>query len=322
MTRPPPEYPEGGGILLVDKRSGPTSHDVVGRCRGLLRTRKVGHAGTLDPMATGLLVIAVDRCTKLLGHLALTDKTYTATIRLGITTDTDDAQGSSIAVADPGVVPAVTEQAILAAIAALTGTIQQRPNSVSAIKVDGRRAYDRHRAGEEFELPAREVTVRRFELTGPERRLEAPDGRGGTVQVIDLPVEVECTTGTYVRALARDLGAALGTGGHLTALRRTAVGPFSVDGALDVGGRGEDIDEPAATAAAAAVIPGATAAGLAFVRRIASGQEALDLSFGRSLTLTGEPGPVAVVDAAERILLALVQDAGDRAKPLVVFAAR
>lgn len=322
MTRPAPEYPEGGGILLVDKRSGPTSHDVVGRCRGLLHTRKVGHAGTLDPLATGLLVIAVDRCTKLLGHLALTDKTYVATIRLGVCTDSDDADGSITAVADPGVLTAVTDEAITDGIRALTGTIRQRPNAVSAVKVDGRRAYDRHRAGEEFELAAREVTIRRFDISGPIVRREGRGARGDAVPVIDIPVEVECTTGTYIRALARDLGAALGVGGHLTVLRRTRVGPFSLEGAIDVGGRGEDIDAAAASAAAAAIIPAATAAGLAFVLRVASEPEQRDLSYGRSLTPSGQSGPVAVVDATGKILLALVQDTDERAKPLVVFAAR
>src|SRR5699024_8313882 len=192
-----------------------TSHDVVGRLRRFFGTRKVGHAGTLDPMATGVLVVGIERATKILGHLALETKTYEATIRLGRTTTTDDAEGETTSTTDAS---AVTDEAIDAAVAALTGEIDQVPSAVSAIKVDGRRAYDRVRAGEEVERRSRRVTVARFDV------LE----RARSGAVIDLVVVVDCSTGTYIRALARDLGSALGVGGHLTALRRTHVGPFGL----------------------------------------------------------------------------------------------
>src|SRR3954462_13588343 len=195
------------GLLVVDKPSGWTSHDVVGRVRRLAGTRRVGHAGTLDPMATGVLVLGIERATKLLGHLALHDKAYDATIRLGASTVTDDAEGDVLETVDAsGVSPAE----IRSGIAALTGNILQSPSAVSAIKVDGKRSYAWVRAGESVELPPRAVTVSRFDVLAIRRQ----------AGVIDVDVAVECTTGTYVRALARDLGAGLGVGGHLTALRR------------------------------------------------------------------------------------------------------
>ena len=197
------------GLLVVDKPAGWTSHDVVGRCRRLAGTKKVGHAGTLDPMATGVLVLGVGRATRLLGHLALTDKAYDATIRLGATTVTDDAEGEVVEQRDAS---GVSDEALAAAMAALTGPLSQVPSSVSAVKVDGVRSYARVRAGQAVELAPRSVVVSRFALR---------DRRGP-----DVDVTVACTSGTYVRALARDLGAALGVGGHLTALRRTRVGPF------------------------------------------------------------------------------------------------
>ncbi len=207
------------GILLVDKPAGITSHDVVARARRALHTRKIGHAGTLDPMATGLLVLGVGSATRLLTYIVGLDKTYEATIRLGVSTDSDDADGAETARVDAA---AIGDAAIAAGIAALTGTIAQVPSRVSAIKVGGRRAYDLARAGEQVELTAREVTVSRFAL------LQTRRGDG----VIDLDVVVDCTSGTYIRALARDLGAALGVGGHLTALRRTRIGPFEVADAV------------------------------------------------------------------------------------------
>jgi tRNA pseudouridine55 synthase len=199
------------GLLVVDKPAGWTSHDVVGRTRRLARTRKVGHAGTLDPMATGVLLLGIGKATRLLGHLALTDKTYQATIRLGATTVTDDAEGDIVEVRDAS---GVSDEALHTHIALLTGDLQQTPSSVSAVKVDGVRSYARVRAGEAVELKARPVAVSRFEVLAR---------RGDAVDVV-----VDCTSGTYVRALARDLGAALGVGGHLTALRRTRVGPFDL----------------------------------------------------------------------------------------------
>ena len=207
------------GILLVDKPDGMTSHDVVSRVRKLAGTRKVGHAGTLDPMATGLLILGLDSSTRLLTYLVGLDKEYVATIRLGFATTTDDREGDPVGpVADTS---AITMEAVAAAIAPLTGSIMQVPSSVSAIKVDGKRSYARVREGEEVALPARAVTVSAFELL--ERRGD------------ELDVRVECSSGTYVRALARDLGSSLGVGGHLTALRRTRVGPFSVSEAGQLG---------------------------------------------------------------------------------------
>src|SRR3954454_10747646 len=205
------------GLVVVAKPGGLTSHDVVARLRRILRTRKVGQAGTLDPMATGVLVCGVGRGTKLLGHLALDTKAYTATIRLGAATTTDDAEGEVVSRADAS---GATDAAVAAGIAALTGAIEQVPSSVSAIKVGGRRAYAIVRAGERVELPARPVTVSEFP------RLDRRAGEDGAV---DLDVRVEGSSVTYVRALARDLGAALGVGGHLTALHRTRVGPYGLD---------------------------------------------------------------------------------------------
>ena len=218
--------PAESGLVICDKPAGWTSHQVVGRVRRLLGTRKVGHAGTLDPMATGVLVVGVNRATRLLGLLALDDKAYAATIRLGIGTVTDDAEGE--VTTTPGAA-AVDGSALTAALAALTGDIAQVPSAVSAIKVDGVRAYARVRAGHGVALAARPVQVRRFEVV--DRRDTVADG----VPVVDLDVQVECSTGTYVRALARDLGAALGTAGHLTALRRLRSGPFTVAEAQPLG---------------------------------------------------------------------------------------
>lgn len=228
------------GILLVDKPGGITSHDVVARARRALGTRKIGHAGTLDPMATGLLVLGVEGATRLLTFIVGADKTYEATILLGVETDSDDADGAETARADAAAVDAVTDAAIVAAIAPLTGEIDQVPSRVSAIKVQGRRAYDLVRAGEEVELAARRVTVSRFEVL---RTRRAPGA-------IVLDVVVDCSSGTYIRALARDLGAALGIGGHLTALRRTRIGHFDVADAASVDAIADDaLVEPAVAAA-------------------------------------------------------------------------
>ncbi len=216
------------GVLLVDKPVGPSSHQVVARIRKALQQRRVGHAGTLDPAASGLLVVGVGAGTRLLTFLVGLDKTYEATIRLGVGTVTDDAEGdvtSAPGCSDAVDVPAALEQ--------FRGPLRQRPSAVSAIKVDGRRAYQRVRSGEDVHLPARDVTVHRLELTDT-RADTTPDG----VAVLDVDVTMSVTTGTYVRAIARDLGQSLGSAGHLTALRRTAVGPFQVASAValdDVG---------------------------------------------------------------------------------------
>ena len=203
-----------------------TSHDVVARARKALGTRKVGHGGTLDPMATGVLLIGVNRATRLLGQLALENKAYQATIRLGAVTDTDDSEGSVLNVANPEILRLISRDDIDSQVRQLTGRISQVPSSISAIKVDGRRSHARVRAGESVELAPREVTVERFDVSRTVR----------TATFIDLEVEVRCTTGTYVRALARDLGASLGVGGHLTSLRRTRIGSFGATEAIGIDG--------------------------------------------------------------------------------------
>ncbi|GAA3241289.1 tRNA pseudouridine(55) synthase TruB [Pseudonocardia petroleophila] len=288
MTPPPPS-----GLVVVDKPGGLTSHDVVGRLRRILRTRKVGHAGTLDPMATGVLVCGIGRGTKLLGHLALDTKAYTATIRLGAATATDDAEGETLSTADAS---GVTDAAVAAGIAALTGDISQVPSSVSAIKVDGQRAYARVRAGEEVVLAARPVTVSAFTLLA----------RRGD----DLDVAVECTSGTYVRALARDLGAGLGVGGHLTALRRTRVGPFDLGHARTL----EQLDADPTLS-----LPLDDAVAVAFPRRDLAAADAEDVRHGRPLPPSGLAG-VHGVFAPDGRVLALMADRGDAARSVVVLA--
>lgn len=207
------------GVVVVDKPSGLTSHQVVGRIRRLAGTRKVGHAGTLDPLATGVLVVGVNRATRLLGHLTLTEKDYEATIRLGVSTITDDAEGDIVALAGAA---GITEHRVLDQLPQFRGSILQRPTAVSAIKVNGVRSYARVRAGEDVELAARPVRVARFDV------LAFRSDQQDQTPVLDLDVAVTCSSGTYIRALARDLGAAVGSGGHLTALRRTRVGPFGI----------------------------------------------------------------------------------------------
>lgn len=285
------------GLVVVDKPAGMTSHDVVGRLRRLLGTRKIGHAGTLDPMATGVLVLGVQRATRLLGHLALDTKSYTATIRLGATTSTDDAEGEVLASVDAH---QVDRAAIAAGMAALTGTIEQVPSAVSAIKVDGQRAYARVRAGEQVELPARPVTVREFALDAVHQ------GEWHT----DLDVRVSCSSGTYVRALARDLGAGLGVGGHLTVLRRTRVGPFHLTGArtLDQLAERPELTHPLDVAVATA-----------FRLRAADPAESRALSHGRPLAAAGIAGVYAVTDP-DGHALALVSEVTGLARPVLVLA--
>ena len=295
------------GLLVVDKPSGWTSHDVVGRARRICGTRKVGHAGTLDPMATGVLVLGVGRATRLLTFLVGCDKEYTATIRLGQRTVTDDAEGEVT-----GTVPAdaVTEAALREAVAALTGDIDQVPSAVSAIKVKGERAYHRVRAGQEVELTARPVTVSRFEVLAA-RRTEA-DG----TPLLDVDVVVEVSSGTYVRALARDLGGALGVGGHLTALRRTRVGAFTVETAHDLARLGA-LGDPASVP----VIPIAQAARDAFAGRELTGAVATALGYGQRVA-SEQPGRVEPVAAfaPDGTLVAMLDESGPRARPHVVFA--
>jgi tRNA pseudouridine55 synthase len=284
------------GLVVVDKPAGLTSHDVVARVRRLAGTRRVGHAGTLDPMATGVLVLGVERATRLLGHLTLTDKAYDATIRLGSSTVTDDAEGEVVAEVSA---VAVTDVDIRRGIAALTGAIEQVPSSVSAIKVDGRRSYARVRAGEEVELAARAVTVSVFDLQEVRR-----DGA-----LLDLDVSVVCSSGTYVRALARDLGAALGVGGHLAALRRTRVGPYSLAHARTL----EELES------AFEVLPLGDAVTAAFPRRDIDAEQERVVRHGGPLPAAGlGPGPVGVFGPGGDFL-ALVEERDGRAKPVAVF---
>jgi tRNA pseudouridine55 synthase len=278
------------GLLVVDKPGGWTSHDVVAKARRLAATRKVGHAGTLDPMATGVLVLGIGRATRLLGHLSLTDKEYSATIRLGVTTVTDDAEGEVLERRDATGVGDVTT-----AMAALIGEIDQVPSAVSAVKVDGVRSYARVRAGEDVELAARRVTVAGFDLL---------DRRGD-----ELDVHVRCTSGTYVRALARDLGEALGVGAHLTALRRTRVGPFDLAQARTLEQLAEELS----------VVPLVDAVAAAFPRRELTADEAIALSYGKKLDPTGRPGTHGAF-APDGTCIALVEDRDGVARSTVVFA--
>lgn len=282
----------GSGLVVVDKPGGATSHDVVARVRRLAGTRKVGHAGTLDPMATGVLVLGVNRATRLLGHLMLTEKAYDATIRLGVATSTDDAEGE---VLTTEATDGLTEEAVRGALAAFRGEIAQVPTAVSAIKVDGRRAYARVRAGEEVALAARPVTV--HELLVHE------------VALPDVRLSLRCSSGTYVRAIARDLGAALGVGGHLTALRRTAVGPFDLTAARTLEELAEDV----------AMVPIAEAARAAFPAVELDDEQAAHVRVGRALELTlPAPGEHALF-APDGEFLALYADEAGRARPVAVF---
>ncbi len=285
------------GLVVVDKPAGPTSHDVVSRVRRLAGTRRVGHAGTLDPMATGVLVLGVNRATRLLGHLTLAEKSYDATVRLGATTTTDDAEGETVAESDAG---AVTEAAIRSALDDLRGEIEQVPSAVSAVKVAGRRAYQRVRAGEEVTLAPRRVTI---------HELVAHDlGEPGPVR--DLRISVRCSSGTYVRALARDLGAALGVGGHLTALRRTAVGPFGLDLAHTL----EQLEE------SFTLLPIAAAARLCFPGVELLKDEAADVRIGRPLAADLGSDELVAVFAPDGEFLALYRQSGPGvARPVAVF---
>lgn len=293
----------GAGLLIVDKPADITSHGVVSRVRRALGLRKVGHAGTLDPMATGVLVLGVGRATRLLGHLMLHDKDYAATIRLGASTVTDDREGEVLAVAGADAIAAISDDAIRAGVTALTGVIDQVPTAVSAIKVDGERAHRLVRAGANVELAARSVEVTRFDLTAIRR----------TADRIDLDVEVTCSTGTYVRALARDLGAGLGVGGHLTALRRTRVGAFTAAEAVTL----EHLESAADPWSLVVDID--RAARRAFTVNMLDDEDAEHVRHGRPIVWhESDAGLVALCDASGR-LLALAQAKGARAHYLAVF---
>lgn len=293
--------PVGSGLVIIDKPAGFTSHQVVGRIRRIAGTRRVGHAGTLDPMATGVLVIGINRATRLLGHLTATIKRYTATIRLGVSTVTDDADGEVIG--RIGIAPDLAAERIAAGMAKLTGDIEQVPSAVSAIKINGVRSYTRVRDGEQVDLPARPVRVSEFTLLA---RRELRDAAG--LDLIELDVEVECTAGTYIRALARDLGADLGCGGHLTALRRTAVGSFTLDRAqtLESAEDGDlrviDLDRVAAEQFASVTLDQAQVDAVRHGRRLnelalPADPTAVFAEDGRFLALYRTSGTDAVADA-------------------------
>lgn len=284
------------GLVIVDKPAGMTSHDVVGRCRRLFGTRKVGHAGTLDPMATGVLVVGIERATKILGLLTATDKTYVATIRLGQTTSTEDAEGEVLQTVSAA---HVTDEQIENAVATLRGEIDQVPSAVSAIKVDGERAYKLVREGKAPELAARRVRIERFTVDAV-RRVE---------EFVDVDVTVDCSSGTYIRALARDVGAALAVGGHLTALRRTKVGRYGLDEARTL----EQLTDAAELSYSldAACL-------LGFPRRDLTDAETEDTRHGRALTPAGIDGIYAATAPDGRVI-ALLQDGSSRTKNVVVL---
>ncbi|PIB78898.1 tRNA pseudouridine(55) synthase TruB [Mycobacterium celatum] len=284
------------GLVIVDKPAGMTSHDVVGRCRRIFATRRVGHAGTLDPMATGVLVIGVERATKILGLLSGASKSYAATIRLGQSTSTDDAEGEVLQEVSAA---RLTDEAIDAAMAGLRGDIMQVPSAVSAVKVGGQRAYRLAREGQTVELAARPVRIDRFDLLAARRH----------DRLVDLDVEVDCSSGTYIRALARDLGDALGVGAHLTALRRTRVGRFGLEQARTLEELAEqprlslDLDEACLQL---------------FPRRQLTAEEDEAAANGRALAPAGLDGVYAACAADGRVI-ALLRDDGPRTKSVVVI---
>ncbi|MDS1270568.1 tRNA pseudouridine(55) synthase TruB [Lipingzhangella sp. LS1_29] len=320
-----PGQPAAHGLVVVDKPAGMTSHDVVARMRRIAGTRKIGHAGTLDPMATGVLVLGVGKGTKLLGHLTLTEKAYAATMRLGQHTSTDDAEGELLGATAAG---HLTETEIRSAALGFTGEIQQVPPQVSAVKVDGKRAYASARAGHEVKLEARSVTVTEFTVTDVRSpSVDAPHGAGApqpaaspaeadtgigadTAQAcVDVDLLVRCSSGTYVRSLARDLGVSLGVGGHLTALRRTRVGPYDLDQARTL----EELAEECT------IVPLAAAVDAAFPRRDLSGEQARRIAHGNRIP-SADMGssPVGLFDPTGQVV-ALGEERQDHTKPIVVF---
>ncbi|MEY2676744.1 MAG: hypothetical protein RL510_764 [Actinomycetota bacterium] len=281
------------GLALIDKPEGHTSHDVVARVRRMANTRRVGHAGTLDPMATGLLILGVEQATKLLTFLVGEDKTYETTIRLGEATVTDDREGDVISSADAS---GVTDEQITSAIKPLTGEIMQVPSSVSAIKVDGERAYAKVRGGDEVKLAARPVTVSRFQVTGIRR--------AGTF--VDIDAVIDCSSGTYIRALARDLGAALGVGGHLTVLRRTRIGSYRVEDAKTLE---DDLELTSMESAARSQ----------FDSIDLDAQQAIDLVHGKRIKAGDKLREPVAAFAPDGRLMAMLTRSGSQYKSLVVF---
>jgi tRNA pseudouridine55 synthase len=291
------------GLVVVDKPGAITSHGVVSRVRRLAGTRKVGHAGTLDPMATGVLVLGINRATRLLGHLMLTEKAYDATVRLGVSTTTDDAEGEPLAVVPAG---HLSEAAVREAVEQFVGEIEQVPTAVSAIKVDGKRAYQRVRAGEDVQLEARPVTV--HELVVHDVTV-VPAASAGEAPALDVRISVRCSSGTYIRAIARDLGAVLGVGGHLTELRRTAVGPFDLPAARTLDQLEDEFT----------MVPIADAARAAFPAYELDAEQAASVRVGRALPL-GLPGLTAVF-APDGEFLALYEpvEGSGPDRPVAVF---
>ena len=301
------------GLLLVDKEPDWTSHDVVAKARGLTGTRKVGHAGTLDPMATGLLILGIESATKLLTFLVGEDKTYIATVRLGASTVTDDREGDVLESAPPALLAAVSAHSIEQALVALRGEIMQVPSSVSAIKVDGQRSYAKVRGGDEVKLAARPVTISRFEVLGEPRRVDNA--------FVDIDVIVDCSSGTYIRALARDLGAALQVGGHLTALRRTRIGRYTVQQANQL----SQLAAAKAANQALPILPSAAAAAQQFPVFALSDQEVTDLRHGKRLALSEDQRPAfpknqPIAGIHGEQLVAMLERHGAQLKSSVVFA--
>lgn len=293
------------GLVLIDKPQGWTSHDVVAKLRKIAGTRRVGHAGTLDPMATGLLLIGINSATKLLTFLVGEDKTYFATIRLGASTITDDKESEVIEFGDQEKILSLNQTDVEKALVQFRGDISQVPSSVSAIKVDGERAYAKVRSGEDVTLAARPVEISKFEITSSPR-LVSEDGKN----YLDLEVQVDCSSGTYIRALARDLGKALNVGGHLTALRRTRIGKYSLDQAQQL----EDL-----TAESLDVLDISQAAKQQFALRNLTDQEVVDLRHGKRLKANNEGAePFAGIDQHEQ-LIAMLTVSGKEIKSLVVF---
>lgn len=301
------------GLLLVDKPEGLTSHDVVARARRWAGTRRVGHAGTLDPMATGLLILGIDSATKLLTFLVGETKTYITTIRLGASTITDDREGEITEYAPSAAMTALGAGDALrakleAALGGLRGEIMQVPSSVSAIKVDGQRAYAKVRSGDEVKLAARPITISRFEILGDPRH-EQVEGH----DFIDFDAIIDCSSGTYIRALARDLGSALGVGGHLTALRRTRIGSYSIAQAHTA-----DVLQELA-AGELPIMPAAAAAREQFAARELTAQEVIDLRHGKRIRSNGETAEPIAAFAPDGALIAMLTRSGKDLKSLVVF---
>jgi tRNA pseudouridine55 synthase len=285
------------GFLVVDKEPGMTSHDVVSVARRALGTRKVGHAGTLDPMATGILVLGFNNGTRLLQYITDGDKDYSATIVLGAATLTDDAEGEVISTADAS---GITDQQINDELVKMKGVISQRPSSVSAVKIDGERAYDRVRSGEEVVLPSREITISSLEII----QIHRLDER------IEIDIKVTCSAGTFIRAIARDCGDGLGVGGHLNSLRRTRIAGFGLDRAVTL----EQLKSKSFESLDIADVARATFA----VREIGL-DEKIELSFGRALEANPDTKIYAGIDGSNQ-LIALLQNVDGKAKPLAVFA--